>query len=315
MITGILDIRIKQAYRMFSDIGIFRTVFLVGFVALFFISLFFSIKDNTKEELVMGIFLLSILFLHLKRKDKEFIEIYAPKPHPVFLTEYAILSIPLILSLFSKYLWGFVIVYLFILTLIPLLKITPKKSSLNTVFQKWIPDENFEWKAGTRKYLLLFMVLWPVGFLTSFFTASVPVILFILSAVVLSFYQKSEPLSILLAGELSTVPFLKKKVKSQLLSFSVLVLPLVLSFIIFHPRFYYIPVLEYVLFVILIIYTLLLKYAFYQPDKESGAIKVYSWIGAFCLFIPVFIPVILILSVKFLFQASNRLNFYLHDFN
>jgi len=279
MITGILDIRIKQAYRMFSDIGIFRTVFLVGFVALFFISLFFSIKDNTKEELVMGIFLLSILFLHLKRKDKEFIEIYAPKPHPVFLTEYAILSIPLILSLFSKYLWGFVIVYLFILTLIPLLKITPKKSSLNTVFQKWIPDENFEWKAGTRKYLLLFMVLWPVGFLTSFFT------------------------------------FLKKKVKSQLLSFSVLVLPLVLSFIIFHPRFYYIPVLEYVLFVILIIYTLLLKYAFYQPDKESGAIKVYSWIGAFCLFIPVFIPVILILSVKFLFQASNRLNFYLHDFN
>lgn len=315
MIVEVLNIRIKQVSRIISQIGIFRTIFLFGFIASYLLILFIKTEENKYEELMIGIFALSILFIHLKRKDKEFLEIYALKPQRIFLTEYAIISAPLIISLLYRSLWNYLIIYLFTLTLISFLKINPKKSSLNTVFQKLIPDENFEWKSGIRKYFILFVVIWPIGLFTSFFVASVPVTIFILGAVVLSFHEKSEPLEILIAGELNAMQFLMKKVKSQLLSFSILVLPLVLSFIIFHPRYYYIPLLEYIVFIILLIYTILLKYAFYQPASKSGAIQIFTMIGSFCLFIPVFIPVILLLSIKFLFQASHKLKFYLNDFN
>lgn len=315
MIVKILNIRIKQIARIASQIGIFRTIFLFGFIASFLSILFIKTEGNKYEELMIGIFSLSILFIHLKRKDKEFLEINALKPQRILLTEYVIISAPLIISLLYRGLWNYLIIYLFTLTLISFLKIIPKKSSLNTVFQKLIPDENFEWKSGIRKYLLLFIVIWPVGLFTSFFVASVPIAIFILGAVVLSFYEKPESLQMLIAGELNTKRFLMKKVKSQLLYFSILILPLVLSFIIFHPRYYYIPLLEYLIFIILIIYTILLKYAFYQPANKSGAIQIFTMIGSFCLFIPVFIPVILLLSIKFLFQASHKLKFYLNDFN
>ncbi len=264
---------------------------------------------------MIGSFVLSILIIHLKRKDKEFLEIYAPKPQGVFIVEYVILSVPLILSLLYKRSWSYLFIYLLILTLISLLKITPKKSSLNTIFQKWIPDENFEWKAEIRRYLIFFLVIWFAGLLTSFFVASVPITIFILGSVVLGFYKKSEPLQILIAGELNTRQFLIRKIKSQLFSFSILIIPLVLAFVIFHPHYYYIAFIEYAVFMILFIYTILLKYAFYRPDKESGAIQTFMIIGAFCLFVPVLIPLILLLSIKFLFQASHKLKFYLNDYN
>jgi len=315
MIVEILNIRIKQAYRILSQVGLFRTVFLLVFLAPFLAFLFIKTRESNYEEMMGGIFLLSVLFIHIKRKDKEFLEIHAPKPQQVFFTEYLFLSAPMLVSMLYKGMWKYFVVYLIVLALIPCLKITFRKNSINSIFQKQIPDGNFEWKSGIRKYFLLFVVLWPLGLITSFFVASVPVTIFFLGAIVLSFYEKSEPLQILIASELNTSQFLMKKIKSQLLSFSVLILPLVIAFIIFHPRYYYIPSLEYVIFLILLVYTILLKYAYYQPAKEPGAVKTFTIIGSICLFIPVLIPLILILSVKFLFQASHRLNFYLNDFD
>ncbi len=315
MIVEILNIRIKQAYRILSQIGLFRTIVLFGFIAPFIISLFIKTKGSNYEQTMSGIFLLSVLFIHIKRKDKEFVEIHALKPQQVFFAEYLLFSAPMIVSLFYKSMWKYLIIYLIVLILISYLKTGLKKKSINSAFQKQIADDNFEWKSGVRKYFLLFVVIWPLGLVTSFFVASVPVTIFFLGVIVLSFYEKSEPLQILIAGELNTLRFLMKKIKSQLLSFSVLILPLVISFIIFHPRYYYIPLLEYIIFLILLVYTILLKYAYYQPTKESGAVKTFTMIGSICLFIPVLIPLILILSVKFLIQASHRLNFYLNDFN
>lgn len=315
MVVEILNIRLRQAYRIISQIGLFRTVFLFGFMASFLVFLFLKTKGSHYEEIMSGLFLVSVLFIHIKRKDKEFLEIHAPRPQQVFFAEYFLFSAPMLVSLLYKNLWEYLVIFLLVLTLVSFLKVNPKKSSLNSVFQEQIPDDNFEWKSGMRKYFWLFVVLWPLGLVASFFVASVPVTVFLLGAIVLSFYEKPEPLQLLIAVELNTRRFLVKKTKNHLLAFFVLVLPLVMAFILFHPRYYYIPLLEVAIFLMLLVYTILLKYAYYQPGRESAAVKTFTMIGSICLIIPVLVPLILVLSVKFLFQASHTLNFYLDDFN
>ena len=205
--------------------------------------------------------------------------------------------------------------YLLLLLAISIIDVSLTKVSINSVFQKIIPDDNFEWKSGIRKSLIFIITIWFVGFTVSFFTAVVPIVIFFLGAVILSFYEEPEPLQILLANEMSAKKFLIQKIKSHSLAFFVLIAPLIISFFVFNHEYYYIVLIEYVLFAILLVYTILLKYAFYTPVEKSGAIQTFTMFGIISIFIPILIPVIIVLSIKFLFQAINNLNIYLNDFN
>jgi hypothetical protein len=195
------------------------------------------------------------------------------------------------------------------------LNFSAKRSSVNSVFQKIIPDNIFEWKAGVRKYFFLFIGVWGLGLVSSYFVAGVPIAIFILGVIVISFYEKFEPLQILLANELGAGKFLAFKLRNHLLAFTILITPFVLAYSAFNPQYYYIPLIEILIFAILLIYTILLKYAFYRPDADSAATQVFSMIGIVCIFVPIFIPLVLLLSIKFFFQAKKNLNFYLNDFN
>ncbi|MCK4662272.1 MAG: hypothetical protein KAT68_05365 [Bacteroidales bacterium] len=315
MIKGILKIRAKQLFRIILDIGVIRALFLFGMISFGLLAMFIILAEKSYQEIIIGIFALTIISIHLKRKDKEFIKLYSSKPHIVFLLEYVLLSLPLLTLLIYNKLWSYALFFFLFLVIITFLKINTKKNSLNTVFQKMIPDDNFEWKAGIRKNLIPFIGIWFIGLVTSFFIASVPIAIFILGAIVFGFYEKPEPLQILLTNELNTRKFLTNKIQNHLMIFAITIIPLILSFLIFNPEYYYIPLIEFILFSILLVYNILLKYAFYRPDNKSGATQIFSMIGIISVFIPFFIFVVLILSVKFLFQATNNLKFYLNDFN
>ena len=315
MTNEILKIRVKQLFRVISEIGIFRAIFLLGLISFVLLAMFTKLAENSYREIVIGIFALTILSIHSKRKDKEFINIYASKPHIVFLIEYVLLSLPLLITLIYYQLWSYALIFFLFLVIIQFLKINTNKTSINSGFQKMIPDDNFEWKAGMRKNLFPFLGIWLIGMVTSFFIASVPIAIFILGVIVFSFYEKHEPLQILLANELNTRKFLTKKIQNHLMVFAITIIPLILSFLIFNPQYYYIPIIEFILFSFLLVYIILLKYAFYRPDNKSGATQIFSMIGIISIFIPVLILIVLILSIKFLFQATNNLKFYLDDFN
>ena len=316
MVTEIIHIRIKQIIRILFQIGIFRVIFLFALLAFALFYLFNVLSEKSSGMLIiLGGYALLILLIHIKRKDKIFLNIYAKRTQSIFFVEYLLFSFPLIIPLIYYGLWIYLSFFILCLFLISFLNIEIKKSSINSIFQRVIPDSIFEWKAGIRKYLIPFVVIWFVGFLTSFFVASVPIVIVILGIMILNFYELNEPLQILLADELNAKRFLIKKIKNHLLLFSILIMPLALLFVIFNHEYYYILLIEYVIFSVLISYTILLKYAFYQPNIKSGAMQIFTTIGVISLFIPVFIPLILILSIKFLFQASNNLKFYLYDFN
>lgn len=315
MIFEILNIRVKQLFRIIIQIGIFRAIFLLGILSLFLLYIFIILSEKTYQIYLIGVFITLLLAIQIKRKDKVFLNIYAKKPQIIFLIEYLILSIPLIIPLIYYDLWTWLFLFLLSLPLIPFLNLNIKHNSINSVFQRIIPNDNFEWKAGMRKNIILLISLWIIGLITSFYFMSVPIIIFVLGVIILNFYEKPEPLQILLAQELNTKMFLRKKIINHLIVFYSMITPLILLSVAFNPEYYYILLIEFFAFSFLLIYTILLKYAFYKPNIKSGATQIFTNIGVIGLVIPIFIPLIIILSIRFLFKASNNLNFYLNDYN
>ena len=295
--------------------GLFRALVLFGLLCFGLLAMFVKLAGDSYQQIIIGGILFSILSMHLKRKDKEFMNINAPFPPIVFFVEYFLLSLPLILALIYYQLWIYLLFVLMFLIIVSFINFSAKKSGINSVFQRIIPDNNFEWKAGVRRYYFLFVGVWIAGFASSYFMAGVPIAIFVLGVLVISFYEKSESLQLLLANELGAGKFLAFKMRMHLSAFTILIVPLVLAYIVFNPQYYYIPLVEFLIFVILLIYTILLKYAFYRPDADSSAIQVFSMIGIVCLFVPVFLPIVLLLSIKFFFRAKQNLNFHLDDFN
>lgn len=315
MLKQIIKIRVKQFFRVAAEAGFFRAVFLLAMICFGLLAMFLKLEDKSYQEIIIVVVAISILSIHLKRKDREFINIYSTKPYFIFLTEYILLGLPLLGALIYYGFWTYVLYFSLLLALIPFLQINTRATNINSWFQRIIPDNNFEWKAGIRKNLFLFVGIWFLGLVMSFIIASVPVAIFVLGVFVLSFYEKPEPLQILLVNELGVTKFILKKIKNHLMIFAATTTPLVLAFLIFHPHYYFIPFIEMMMFSFLIAYSILLKYAFYRPENSSAVTGIFSMIGIISVFIPVFFPVVLVLSVKFLVQATNNLKFYLNDFN
>jgi len=57
------------------------------------------------------------------------------------------------------------------------------------------------------------------------------------------------------------------------------------------------------------------KYAFFEPNIKSPAAQVFLNIGGVGLILPIFLPVIWLLTVRFYIKSVNNLNFFLDDYN
>lgn len=190
-----------------------------------------------------------------------------------------------------------------------------KSRSVNTIFQQYIPNDSFEWKAGVRQLIFLFIPLWLIGLATSFFIGSVPVSMFVIGISLIGFSEKCEPYPMILAYEKNADDFLHLKIKLQFKQFSVLVLPLMIAFLIFHYNYWYIIVAEYLILVLLHLYFLLTKYGLYESNEKPPGAQFYSSLGTIAIFVPLFIPVIALLTIHFYYKAIDNLNFYLDDYN
>ncbi|MDP3442610.1 MAG: hypothetical protein Q8T08_07070, partial [Ignavibacteria bacterium] len=81
------------------------------------------------------------------------------------------------------------------------------------------------------------------------------------------------------------------------------------------PLIWYIALILFTLGITVTIFAILTKYAFYEPNSRSGAASIFQSIGAISVFIPLLLPLVWVLSVKFYFNAIQKLNPYLHDFD
>jgi hypothetical protein len=311
----ILKIRLLQFYQILLELGLLRVFFLLGLLIFALFYLFSNVSKGENIDFVSGFFILLVLSIHLKRKDKAFLYINVLNPYKIFLIEYLLVSSPIMVLLFYFGFWQYALIIITFLIFISFVKIGIRIASINTKIQEWIPNDNFEWKSGVRRNLLVFIPLYLVGLTTSFYPASVPVILLILTVVILNFYDNPEPVDILISKELAPKPFLKEKLLKHLITYFIFSLPLVILFMVFNAGYYYIILFEYIVLSILLLYSILLKYAYYRPNVKSGATKIFTNIGVLSILVPFLLPIVLVLIIKFAFQANQNLKFYLDDYN
>lgn len=315
MIQAFINIRVKQIFRALEGLGLIRTFFLIGLLVFVGFGLLMQTATTPNSFYMAGLYLIIITLIQIKRPDKLFTEINFNNFKLIFLIEYLLLMLPLFICLIYHKLWIQIISVGALTLLIVNLNYKPIRKSLNTSIQKLIPSYCFEWKAGVRKTLIFIAPLWIMGLGTSFFVGSVPIVLFILGILPLSFYEKGEPLQMILAFEMGTNRFILHKIKMQLVLFTILSIPLIIAFLTFHPDIWYIPIAEIFILITSQIYVILTKYAFYQPNSKSNGCQVFGAIGALGIIVPIFIPVIWLLSVRFYFKSRENLNLYLNDYN
>ncbi|MCW3804809.1 hypothetical protein [Plebeiibacterium marinum] len=314
MVKALLIIRLKQIYRELIGIGLIRLVFLIALIGFLGLFLYTNTSDKTTSQLVSIGLLFLISILHSRRGDKLFLKSHFSNYKLFLFSEYAVISSPILLLLVVHRQWGSLI-YFLSLILIVHLDLKPKYSSLNTKLQSLIPSDSFEWKAGVRKQFFIIVPVWIISAVTSFFIGSVPIAIFILGISIFSFYEKGETYQMILSYELKAKKFLFLKVKRQFQLFSIITIPLIGLFLIFNFDRWYIPLSEFLIFCFIHIYVIMTKYAFFEPNKKSAAAQTMGGIGVFGGIIPVFLPVVWILTVWFYIKSINNLNFYLNDYN
>jgi len=315
MIEALVKIRLTQIYRGLIDIGLIRILFLIGMLGFLGFMSFIGTSKNPNSFYVAAITVLVLAAVHNSRQDKSFLKTNFVNYKLICFVEYLILSSIIVAFLIFHFQWIPLLLLLSLIYLIIQLDLKTKQRSINTRLQHLIPSDCYEWKGGVRQTLFFIVPLWLIGLFTSFFIGSVPIVLFVLGIIPLSFYEKGEPYQMILACEMGASQFLARKIKMQISLFSMLSFPLIVVFMIFHYERWYITIVEYFVFVSLQIYLIVTKYAFYESNRKSSAAKVFGIIGAFSVVIPVFLPVIWLLSIRFFFKSKETLNFYLNDYN
>ena len=314
MIKALLIIRLKQFYRGIIGIGLIRIIFLIGLIGFLGLFLYTKTSDKSTSQLVSIGLLSLIILIQIRRGDKLFLKSHFSNYKFLVLAEYVVISFPILLLLVAYSQWVSLIYFLSLLLILHL-DLKPKYSSLNTKLQLLIPSDSFEWKAGIRKQLFIIVPIWIISAGTSFFIGSVPIAIFILGILTFSFYERGEPYQMILSYELNAKKFLFLKVKRQIQFFSIITIPLVGLFLIFNFDRWYIPVAEFLIFCSIHIYVIMTKYAFFEPNKISPAARTIGGIGVLGGIIPVFLPVVWILTVWFYLKSINNLNYYLDDYN
>lgn len=314
MIKALLIIRLKQIYRGLIGIGLIRGIFLIGLIGFLGLSLYIKTSDKSTSQFVSVAFIFLIIIIHLKRSDKLFLKSHFSNYKLLIFSEYVVISFPILLFLVIHKQWISLIGFSSLLFIVHL-DLKSRYSSLNTKLQSLIPSDSFEWKAGVRKYLFIIISIWIVSAFTSFFIGSVPVAIFLLGILSFSFYEKGESYQMILSYELDTKKFLLFKVKRQIQLFSAVTIPLIGLFLIFNFDRWYIPVAEFLIFCFIHIYMIMTKYAFFEPNKRSPVVQTIGSIGVLASIIPVFLPVVLILTIWFYLKSLDNLNYYLDDYN
>gem|GEM_PF-489837 len=308
-------LQIKGIKRSFEGLGIFRFLFIAALVVGAIVAIATFLYKGENLEIAVAVNLLLIFLLQVQRKDKAFLTISFINDRKLLFYQYLFLSLPLLGFLLYHFDWFLLLITISGILIAPFINIKIKKSNLNTKFQQWIPDEAFEWKAGMRRFLLVMIAAWLSGLVFSFFTGAVPLAIFVLGMIPLKFFEIGEPLQILISSEKSPVKLIIGKFKNHTIIFMLISLPLMLVFSILHAEIWYLVVVEFVIFLSLHYYFTLLKYAWYLPNQKPGSIEVFSGIGVVGVVLPIFLPLVWLLTLWFYFKAIANLKQYLHDFD
>jgi hypothetical protein len=273
-ISNFLFLRIKQATRIISNMGIGVLIILPFIILLLMNAYNFFLKNPI--IIFQSLLALIILTIHTKRKDKKFLKVFKLNGVIVLHFEYFLiistLNIPfmvkngvdaiMIASYFvsSMIVFGDKLINTNFTTQFNLIK------KITSVF----PIDTYEWKVGIRKNRILFGISYVLGLLLLPFAPVTPFFIFYWCMFSGEFYKENENKEIIQSYN-KTNTFLRHKLKSLIILLNVIFSPHYILFIIWNFTVINIVILlaSILLMNLIFTYALLLKYSLVDFRKRT----------------------------------------------
>ena len=312
MISSWLKMRGMQAYRLLISIG------WLWIVALpIFLGFFFGLLENISQlnpNYWLVIVPIIILSVHFYRKDGRFLKIHFTKKEiwQLLFAEYSAAAWPLylIFGFVFKNWWVLLVGQAAILCIIFL------PISRKSLFQRksflplgWIPADLYEWRYALRKYGVLFILIWAVGFLGFWYIGATLLSLILFTLFFISAFEVLENKEMLLAKNY-TSSFAQQKALRHFGFLNLVFLPHHLISLGLYSQYWYIWLAVVIVSGMIISFAIFVKYTSWMPKRRR--IFNNTQVAIFCLFgyVPFFWPVAIGWLVMYYRRAVRRMNYF-----
>jgi hypothetical protein len=309
-----------------------RTLILINILVFLSLFIYQSIERSHQSRTASVIAGLLILTLHASRKDKRFIRINFENGYTIFLIEYIVISLPLLIifCLFND--WRNLIITSLIIFLVPAINLNtgsadipsflklfnPFSSNLRLRFNIKIPfvkPEAFEWISGIRRYFIVFVPVYLIILAFSFKAYVAPIGLLVISAVISGFYFYGESRDFIELFSQNYKMFLILKIRLSVKYLFILFIPIVTIALIFQPSTWYFITGAIIIAAIIQIIAVIFKYALFSENSDLGHNSIIVFINVICVLVPFLWPLPIVMGIKYYLKAQNNLKNYLDDNN
>ena len=316
-ISHLLILRCKQLFRIACQLGVLRTFLVLGLLVVTSIAAYLLIAAGKDVFFVASLYLILCLLIHLKRSDKEFLNINAPHFRAVFFIEYMIFVLPLIIFLLLYVEWLVLVSVVIGILIVSTANFTigKRRKTFNTHVQKYIPFDLYEWQAGVRKNFIVLLIVNVLGICLSWLVAAIPVTMIISGLIITDFLITPEPWPLLLSFEKNAAKMLLHKMKLHILLYTICSLPLIILFFVLHHDLWYIPVIVYSALISIHLCMITIKYAHYSIAGSNHLSPFVQFLVIFTGLTVIALPLLLLFSAVFFEKACVNLKPLFHDFD
>lgn len=281
----LLSIRLKQTWRAGKSIG-WLLILALPFGVIFLLGIWQKI-GNFHPWVVGLIGLAMVGSIHWQREDLDFLRKSEVPLFLILLVEYQLLLLLLFtlpVGLIGGHWLGVSMAHGLTIG-VPFLPLPQKQQRMAFLSLSWVPLFLFEWRSGLRKNWLLVLPVYLSGILFSQFTL-LPLLSMLLTMIVATgFYNELEH-RMLLEKAVQEPRFLFRKWSHQGIFFSLVFLPQMILFFVFHLSLWYLMVALLLICQLLLACAIFYKYSAYLPNRQS----VNNQTPMALLFIAVIIP-------------------------
>lgn len=258
---------------------------------------------------------LLIFMLHRTRRDLHFLHGFLRHPLRHLALEYLLLALLPGALLAARGHWVHAAA---LLAAAPFAAAVPR-GRLPHIRLRWLRigmlDDSPEWTAGIRRHPLLAGLLLGCAATGCALPYLGFVILMLLAVICCGLYARNEPLQLLLLPEQGSARLLGRKVRAAWRNYFLGALPFAVAAGCLHPQTVWLAAVWLPFSALLLLYVVLAKYAFYDPQNPAGTGSLTAQLGLAGFLVPPLLPVSLCLIVAYALKAERNLNRYLYDYD
>lgn len=262
----LVRLRYCQAQKMIYELGNYA-IFLFLLLILGIAFTYYVHRDEDGSQKLFMLLGLLVLVVHQSRKDKEFVLKHISNPYIEMMLEYLILVSPFLVFGIYFLRWESILLLLIFICIIPYINVVTKQEKYSAVI-KIIPAGLFEWKSGVRRVFWPFVLLYIAAVASSWFKILPLILMWLLTTLMMSFYDENESLLILGEYETNHIAFIKKKIVSHVKLLLILYGPLLIVNVLFNPDYLLIVLLFLAAQITLLVFAITTKYKNYVPNTR-----------------------------------------------